>query len=147
MEAGKTPEVPRTPEEETLHLREAVAQLDRKLGSRFYALAAATVLALAAGIVGIVLALGVKEDSATKEGLKELRDEVAGVEQSASEAADDELAELGDRITEIETQLQGLRSGQDTTAQEISVLQDDVADLRDDIAALESAPPPDSSPD
>ncbi|MDQ3572378.1 MAG: DUF724 domain-containing protein [Actinomycetota bacterium] len=142
MESGRTP-TPLTPEEELIALRESVAQLDRKLGTRFYALAAAAVLALAAGIVGIVLALGVKDDSATNADLKQLRGELAGVEESASEAADDDLAALGDRVSELETQIQSVRSGQDASEQEISVLQDDVADLRDDVAGLESAPPDD----
>jgi uncharacterized protein HemX len=125
-------------------LRAWVAQIDRKLGTRFYALGAATVLALAAGIVGIVLVLGVKEDSATDTDLDELREEVSGVEQSASEAAQEEVAALGDRVSQLESQIQSLRSDQTSTDQEISVLQDDIADLRDDVTALESQPPADS---
>jgi len=120
-------------------LRAWVAQLDRRLGTRFYALAAGTVLALAAGIVAIVLALGIKDDSATKVDLADLRQEVSGVERSATQAAADEVAALSDRVDEIESQLQGLRSGQSSTEQEISVLQDDIADLRDDVSDLRSA--------
>lgn len=119
-------------------LRAWVAQLDRKLGTRFYALGAATVLALAAGIVGIVLALGVKDDSATNADLDRLRDEVAGVEQSASEAAQEEVASLGDRVSQLESQLQTLRADQTSTDQEISVLQDDIEDLRNDISSLDT---------
>jgi uncharacterized protein HemX len=125
-------------------LRAWIAQIDRKLGTRFYALGAATVLALAAGIVGIVLVLGVKEDSATNADLDELREELSGVEESASEAAQDEVAALGDRVSQLESQIQSLRSDQTSTDQEISVLQDDIADLRDDVSALESQPPADS---
>jgi uncharacterized protein HemX len=128
-------------------LRAWVAQIDRKLGTRFYALGAATVLALAAGIVGIVLVLGVKEDSATDADLDELREEVSGVEESASEAAQEEVAALGDRVSQLESQIQSLRSDQTSTDQEISVLQDDIADLRDDVSALESQPPADSGGD
>ena len=121
-------------------LRAWVAQLDRRLGTRFYALGAATVLALAAGIVAIVLVLGVKEDSATKSDLDDLREEVAGVERSASQAAEDELSALGDRVSQLESQVQGLRSDQTATDEEISVVQDDIEDLRNDIATLEAAP-------
>ena len=128
-------------------LRAWVAQLDRKLGTRFYALGAATVLALAAGIVGIVLVLGVKEDSATNSDLDQLREELSGVEESASEAAEEEVSALGDRVSQLESQIQSLRSDQTSTDQEISVLQDDIADLRDDISALESQPPADSGGD
>ena len=129
------------PEPNTLDgLRAWVAQIDRKLGTRFYALGAATVLALAAGIVGIVLTLGVKEDSATDADLEDLREEVSGVERSASQAAEEQVATLGDRVSQLETQVQALRSDQTSTDQEISVVQDDIADLRDDVSALESAP-------
>ena len=148
MEGGpKTPE-PKTPETPSAapaeattldSLRAWVAQLDRKLGTRFYALGAATVLALAAGIVAIVLVLGVKDDSATKSDLDQLREEVAGVERSASQAAEEDVAALGDRVSQLESQMQSLRSDQTATDQEISVLQDDIEDLRNDLTALESA--------
>jgi septal ring factor EnvC (AmiA/AmiB activator) len=145
MESGQqTPDKPSpssSAEVTTLDsLRAWVAQLDRKLGTRFYALGAATVLALAAGIVAIVLVLGVKDDSATKSDLDQLREEVAGVERSASQAAEDDVAALGDRVSQLESQMQSLRSDQTATDQEISVIQDDIEDLRNDVSALESAP-------
>ena len=143
MEAGGNTPTERPPSSgaTTLDgLRAWIAQVDRKLGTRFYALGAATVLALAAGIVAIVLVLGVKEDSATDSDLDQLREEVAGVERSASEAAQDEVSALGDRVSQLESQIQGLRSDQTSTDQEISVLQDDIEDLRNDVSALESAP-------
>ena len=149
MEAGKpntekpteTPtETPSGEHPTTLEgLRAWVAQVDRKLGTRFYALGAATVLALAAGIVAIVLVLGVKEDSATDSDLDQLREELAGVEESASEAAQDDLAALGDRVSQLESQIQALRSDQTSTEHEISVILDDIEDLRNDISALETA--------
>jgi septal ring factor EnvC (AmiA/AmiB activator) len=138
----KTPETASSaPSEVTTldSLRAWIAQLDRKLATRFYALGAATVLALAAGIVAIVLVLGVKDDSATKSDLDQLREEVAGVERSASQAAEDDVAALGDRVSQLESQMQSLRSDQTATDQEISVLQDDIEDLRNDLTALESA--------
>jgi len=116
-----------------------VAQLDRKLQTRFYALAAAAVLALAAGIVAVVLALGVQDDSATKAQLEELRDQVDNATQSASDAAQDDVADLDDRLTEIEARIDSVVSGQNTTNREISVVQDDIADLRDQIDAVEQA--------
>jgi uncharacterized protein HemX len=126
-------------------LRAWVAQLDRKLGVRSYAGGAALVLALAAGIVAIVLVLGVKEDSATTDDLERLRDEVAGVEESATQAAQDDLAGLTDRVEAIESQVAGLRTDTDASAKEIEVLQDDIVDLRNDIAALESSSSTDTS--
>jgi len=116
-----------------------IAQLDRKLQTRFYALAAAVVLALAAGIVAVVLALGVQDDSATKSELEELRDQVDNATESASAAAQDDVADLDDRLAEIEAQIESLSSDQNTTNREISVVQDDIADLRDQIDAVEQA--------
>ena len=101
-------------------------------------------LALAAGIVGIVLVLGVKEDSATEADLDELREEVSGVERVGVGGRPGRVAALGDRVSQLESQIQSLRSDQTSTDQEISVLQDDIDDLRDDITALESQPPADS---
>jgi septal ring factor EnvC (AmiA/AmiB activator) len=116
-----------------------VAQLDRKLQTRFYALAAAAVLALAAGIVAVVLALGVQDDSATKSELQELRDQVDNATKSASDAAQDDVADLDDRLAEIESQIESLSSDQSTTNKELSVVQDDIADLRDQIDSVEQA--------
>jgi septal ring factor EnvC (AmiA/AmiB activator) len=150
MEAGTPPPEPqiKTPQEaaastdpneklEGVHAW--VAQLDRKLQTRFYALGAATVLALAAGIVAVVLALGVQDDSATKGELSELRDEVDNATRSASNAAEDQVSDLDERLSEIEAELESLRSDQGATNQEISVVQDDIADLRDQIDAVEQA--------
>ena len=149
MEAGAPPPEPvKTPQEaaaspdpneklEGVHAW--VAQLDRKLQTRFYALGAATVLALAAGIVAVVLALGIQDDSATKAQLEELRDQVDNATRSASNAAQDDLAALDARLSEVESQLESLSGDQSATNREISVVQDDIADLRDQIDAVEQA--------
>ena len=116
-----------------------VAQLDRKLSTRFYALGAAAVLALAAGIVAVVLALGVQDDSATKAQLTELRDQVDNATKSASDAAQDDLAELDARLAEVETQIEQIEGAQSASTRELSVVQDDIADLREQIDAVEQA--------
>lgn len=150
MEAGPPPLEPqvKTPQEAAASPDPAeklegvhawVEQLDRKLQTRFYALAAAAVLALAAGIVAVVLALGVQDDSATKGELRELRDQVDSATQSASDAAQDDAADIEERLSEIESQLGSLRSDQGATGKELSVVQDDIADLRDQIDAVEQA--------
>jgi septal ring factor EnvC (AmiA/AmiB activator) len=127
------------PTEKLEGVHQWVAQLDRKLQTRFYALAAATVLALAAGIVAVVLALGVQDDSATKAQLAELRDQIDNATRSASDAAQDDLSDLDDRLSEIEAQLESLRSDQGATDREISVVEDDIADLRDEVDAAQQA--------
>jgi septal ring factor EnvC (AmiA/AmiB activator) len=116
-----------------------VAQLDRKLATRFYALAAASVLALAAGIVAVVLALSVQGDSVTKGELADLRDQVDQANRSASNAAEDSVADLDDRLAEIESQIEAIRSDQSGSGRELSVIQDDIADLRDQVDAAQQA--------
>ena len=149
MEAGAPPpQQVKTPQEaaaspdpveklEGVHLW--VAQLDRKLQTRFLALAAATVLALAAGIVAVVLALGVEDDSATKSQLADLRDQVDEASRSASNAAEDDVADLDDRLADIESQIEAIRADQSGSDRELSVVQDDIADLRDQVSQAEQA--------
>ena len=127
------------PAEKLEGVRAWVAQLDRKLQTRFYALAAATVLALAAGIVAVVLALGVQDDSATKAQLEDLRDQVDNATRSATDAAQDDLSDFDERLSAIESELESLRSDQGATSREISVVQDDIADLRDQVDAAQQA--------
>ena len=63
------------PHERIDGLRAWLAQVDRKLGIRTYALAAGIVLALAAAAVALVFALQLQEDSATNDDLQALKDE------------------------------------------------------------------------
>lgn len=140
MEAG--PQKPVTgehPVDSVGGLRAWVAQLERRLGTRFYALGAAVILALATAIVALILVLGLEEDSATRDDVQRLRDEVAEVQRSASKAADDEISALSDRVDSLEPQLQSLRSDQTATDQRLSVIEDDIADLRDEISKVASS--------
>lgn len=148
MEAGTPPSQVKSPQEAAASsdpaerldgLHAWITELDRKLQTRFLALAAATVLALAASIVAVILALGLQDDSATKGELSKLRDQVDQASRSASDAAEESVSGVEDRLAEIESQIEAIRSDQSGTGQELSVLQDDIADLRDQIAAVEQA--------
>jgi septal ring factor EnvC (AmiA/AmiB activator) len=119
-------------------LRAWVAQLDRRIGVRTYAGAAALVLALAAAAIALVLVLQLQDETATDSDVQELRDEIAGVEDTASEAAQEDVQSLSDRLTEIESQISEIASDQDSVDQEISVIQDDIQDLRDQLAEADS---------
>ena len=119
-------------------LRAWVAQLDRRIGVRTYAGAAALVLALAAAAVALVLVLQLQDEAATDTDVQELRDQIAGVEDSAAEAAQEDVQSLGDRVADIESQISEIASGQDSVDQEITVIQDDIQDLRDQIAEVDT---------
>src|ERR687896_1798448 len=84
-------------------LRAWIAQLDRRVGVRTYAGAAALVLALAAAAVALVLVLQLQDEAATDTDVQELREEIAGVEDAASEAAQEDVASLSDRVAEIDS--------------------------------------------
>ena len=114
-----------------------LAQLDRRIGVRTYAGAAGLVIAIAAAAVALVLVLQLQDDAATGADIEQLREEIAGVEDTASEAAQEDVQSLTERITELESEIAGFSSDQDSTDQEISVVQDDIQDLRDQIADLD----------
>jgi septal ring factor EnvC (AmiA/AmiB activator) len=120
-------------------LRTWLARIDRKLGARSYLGVALFVLALAAAIVAVVLALGAKEDSASKADLENLREEVAGIEAQASQAAEEEAKTVDERLSDLEQRISELSDEGSSTERELSVVQDDIQDLRDQISDLESA--------
>jgi uncharacterized protein HemX len=136
--AGTQPGAPADAHQRIDGLRAWLAQVDRKLGIRTYALGAAAVLGLAAGIVGIVLALGFEEDSAKQEDLRGLRDQIAAVERDAQAEAEQGVQSVTERVDQLETDLSRLDDEGTTTADELSVVQDDIRDLRSQISDLES---------
>jgi septal ring factor EnvC (AmiA/AmiB activator) len=138
-QASSTPGQPPPTEQRIEDMRAWVAQLDRKLGVRTYALGAVLVLALAAGIVGVVLALSAKDESATKDEVRSLRDQVEAVQQEASEAAEEDVATITDQLDALEGRVNTIAGGQRTTESELSVVQDDIDDLRNQISGLESS--------
>src|SRR4051812_40417252 len=81
---------------------ERLARLERRVSVLTLALGAAVVLALAAGIVGIVLAVGAKDDSATKGEVTALKDQLQSVQQDTAKAAEQDLASISDRLDAIE---------------------------------------------
>jgi uncharacterized protein HemX len=117
--------------------RSWLAQLDRRLGVRTYAGAAAVVIALAAAAVALVLVLQLDDEAAKNSEIDQLREEIAGVEDSASQAAEDDVQTVTERIGELEADISEATSTQDATDQQISVLEDDIQDLRDQIADLD----------
>jgi uncharacterized protein HemX len=122
-------------------LRAWLGQVDRKVSARSYAGGAAIVLALAAGIVGVVLALSAKDESATKDELSSLRNQVEQVSREASAAAEEEVGSVLDRLQSIEEEVSSLAGDRTTIERELEVIQDDIVDLRNQISDLESAGP------
>jgi septal ring factor EnvC (AmiA/AmiB activator) len=116
-----------------------VAQVDRKLGVRTYVGAALALLALAAAVVSLVLTLSLKQDAATDDDLQSLRDQISGVEQSASSAAEDSVQALEQRLTDLEDEVNRLSTGQTTDRRELKVVQDDIRELRAEVSGSQSS--------
>jgi septal ring factor EnvC (AmiA/AmiB activator) len=112
--------------------------LDRRLKVRTYAAMVVAVLGLAAGIVALILAMQAKDDSATKSEVQDVREEIASLEESAGQVTEEDLDTVTQRISALEDQIGTLTDDRRSTEQRISVIQDDIQDLRDQIADLES---------
>lgn len=117
--------------------RSWLAQLDRRIGVRTYAGAAALVIALAAAAVALVLVIQLQDDSATDADVQQLSEQITDVEAAATEAAEDDVASLTDRLGELEGQISSINSDQSSLDRQVSTLQDDIQDLRDQISDLE----------
>jgi TolA-binding protein len=107
-------------------LRAWIAQLDRTLGVRTYLLGALTLLALAAGVVALVLVLRLEGDSATEEDVATLSEQVSTVEDQATEAAESRVQSVEGRIAELERKIDDLTSDQETLKRRLNKLEEDV---------------------
>ena len=122
------------PQERIDGLRAWVAQVDRKLGVRTYVGAAIAVLALAAAAVGLVLTLSLEQDAANDSDVQSLRDQISAVEQSASQAAQEDVQTLDRRLTDLEAQVNSISTRQTTARRELKVVQDDIKELRSQVS-------------
>jgi uncharacterized protein HemX len=121
-------------------LRAWLGDLDRRLGLRTYVLGAAALLALAAAVVALVLVLQLKRDAATESDVNSLKGQLSGVQRSAANAAQRSVQSLNRRLTALEGRVNRLSSGQATSRRELKVAQDDIKELRREIAAASSKP-------
>ncbi|HSI81962.1 MAG TPA: hypothetical protein VK919_15080, partial [Solirubrobacterales bacterium] len=110
---------------------------ERKLAIRTYALGAATVLALAAGIVAIVLLLGLREDSATNEDVEALNERIGLVQQEAESAVEAQLSEVAGEVETLQQRVSRLADEGTATDRDIQVLEGDLDDLREQLVDLE----------
>ena len=134
---GKTPKTA-DPNERIDGLRAWLGQVERRLGVRTYIGAALAVVALAAGGVAIYLALDTRDDAATEADIQDLREELTGVRETASEAARQDVEQLTQTIERLENRIGKLDTDQASLKDEVRVTRDDIQDLRDQISELET---------
>ncbi len=99
------------------------------------------ILALAASAVAIVLAVDARDNSADNDDLNAISERVNELESGSS--AEFDAAAFEARLTAIEDQLSGsgAAAGGSDTAERLDVLENDIEELRDQIAELESGGP------
>ena len=121
--------------------REWLAQLDRKVGIRTYAGAAALILALAAAIVAIVLAVDARDNSATDADLSRVEKALGGVADDASAFGDaqEDIDALSSRVDSLEDEINGLSEADSDAQGRLDVVEDDIEDLRQEISDLGTA--------
>ncbi len=119
-------------------LRAWLATLDRKVGLRTYLGLAAVILALAASAVAVVLAIDARDNSADNDDLNAISERVNELESGST--AEFDAAAFEARLTAIEDQLAdgGAAAGGGDTGKRLDVLENDIEELRDQIAELES---------
>jgi uncharacterized protein HemX len=123
------------PHERIDGLRAWLAQIDRKLGVRTYLLVAIAVLALAAAVVALVLVLQLKRDAATESDVSSIRDQLSGIQQSATQAAQRGVQSLNRRLGDLESEVGRLSTQETTSKRELQVVQDDIKELRSEVSS------------
>ena len=133
-----TGEPPVVGAEDEQGIRAWLALLDRKLGTRTYAGAAAVVLALATAIVAVVLAIDARDNSATTDDLNQVENRLGDISSMADEgqSAQDDLDSLTSRLADLESQVSELASSGGDLDKRIAVVEDDIDDLRGQISDL-----------
>lgn len=127
------------PHERIDGLRAWLAQVDRRLALRSYAGAALAAVALAAAGAAIYLYVSLEQDAATEDDIAALSEQLGEVEASATQAAEEGVESVEQRLAEIEKELAGLRGDRQATDRELEVVQDDIRDLRSQISGLEAS--------
>jgi uncharacterized protein HemX len=133
LRAAQPPPQPRI---EDLDAR--VTNIDRNLRIRIDAVLAATLFSLLAAIAAIVLVVSANDESATKDQVHALRNDVEGVGHKAAAAAKD-VNSISSRLDAVEANVSTLSGTQSANQHELSAVQSDVKDLRKQMAKLKDA--------
>jgi len=122
-------------EEELDGIRAWLADIDRKLGTRTYAGAAAVVLALAAAIVALVLAIDARDNSAGQGDVERLETQISEVAERAGAAQS-----TGQDVSSLESRIAALEADVGDEASGAGDLDARIAALESDVEALQSEP-------
>ncbi|CAN5481318.1 hypothetical protein BH10ACT11_BH10ACT11_00240 [soil metagenome] len=121
------------------HTRAWLEKIDRKLGVRSYAGGMALVIALAGAIIAIVLALGARDESATKNQLQSFKTQLSQAADQANKETAQQVDDLSATVDEISGSIDELRGADSTNASDIDAVQGDLDDLKGQISDLQSS--------
>ncbi len=117
-------------------LRAWLAQLDRRLGLRTYVIGAIAVLALAAGVVALVLTLQLRQDAATNDDVSSVRKQLSGVQLSVTRTAEKSVQSLQRRVADLEAEIERISSARSGDRRELKALQGDLKALQEKVKGL-----------
>jgi hypothetical protein len=116
-----------------------MAELERRQGRMIYFGAAACVLAALAAAAALYIALSAQSDSATKDDLDQLQEQVDGIQQTVKQATESQLKGVNDRLGSIDSQLDDLQQKQAQDAQDIASLEQKQSSLSQRVASAEAS--------
>jgi len=99
------------------------------------------VLATAVAIVAIVLAIDARDNTAAEDDLNRVESqlEIVSGQAATAETSRADIGELQSRLSTLEDQIAEIQSFADTDRSRVDVIEDDLADLRQEVSALDSS--------
>lgn len=117
-------------------IRAWLAELERRLRIRSWIAIGLALAGICVGAAGLIIAQNAENDAATKAELNEVRTKITTVEQSVQQAAAEDIAAFGRRLDTLEQRVASQSERLDRTRSETRVADDDIEDLRGDLADL-----------
>jgi len=117
-----------------------MAEIERRQGRMTYFGAAACGLAVLAAAAALYLALSVRSDSATKDDLDELQEQVSGIQQEVKQATETELKGVNETLGSLDQRIEDLKQKQAQDAEDIAQLQNRVSSAATTGPAAEAQP-------
>lgn len=117
-------------------IRAWLSELERKMRIRSWIAIGLALVGIGLGVAGLLIAQNTRDDAATEEDLNEVRTKITTVEQSAQQAASEDIAAFSRRLDALEQKVAAQGEQIDRNRSEIRVNDDDIEDLRGDLADL-----------
>jgi TolA-binding protein len=104
-----------------------MAEMERRQGRMMYFGAAACVLAALAAAAALYIALSTQSDSATKDDVDQLQEQVTGIQQQVKRATETQLKGVNETLGSLDQRVEDLKQKQAQDAKDITALEEQVA--------------------